>query len=410
MIIFVTIVFSFANQQSFGQVTWKTFDEQNGLFSIQIPSNWFAEVVPETEKLGPIDHIFRYAGDSNRFAWVELIISNSTYINTQAVAESYISYYEQFDDFRLLEPVSCEKYRLNDMFTCSVLSSQQLEGEPRRNVLNLVSLSPNGTLYEILFIASSNIYSAFLPAGQFIIDSLEIDFQKVAQKLTTESMMSSDSTIAPTANPAMNMQNEIPLIPPTESPSQSSSQQEQNQQQEPKELTHNNSLQSQAFPIQERINNTFNDPVVGISFKYPTDWTIISQRYSGAMLNAEQIPDSITPIVRLVDNSMDGASFLVLVEKLPIPMSSDLYYELNKKSVENEPTMSMVSESGTPIAVGGINGIKYELNVNNISYNQTQIALSDGTTGYIIAYKQGSSQPVKQLSDINYMLDTFEFK
>lgn len=211
------LVFSFVSQYSFGQVTWKTFDEENDLFSIQIPSNWFHERILEVEKLAPIDYVFRYTGDENSFAWVQLSISNSTYTNARVVADSYISYYQQFDDFRLLEPVNCEKYKLNNMLTCSVLSSQQLQGEPRRNVLNLVSVSPNGILYELIFITSSNIYNIFLPVGEYIIDSLKIDSQKVIQVLSNESR-TSETTTSP-----MDIQSEIPMIPL--SPSQQQQQQ-----------------------------------------------------------------------------------------------------------------------------------------------------------------------------------------
>ncbi len=406
------LVFTFVNQHSFGQVTWKTFDEENGLLSIQIPTNWFPERIPEAEKLAPIDYNFRYAGDANNFAWIRISISDSTYTNARVVADSYVSYYRQFDDFRLLEPVNCEKYKLNNMFTCSVLSSQQLQGEPRRNVLNLVSVSPNGNLYELLFITSSNIYNTFLPVGEYIIDSLKIDSQKVIKVLSNESKELETTTT--TTTPQMDMQSEIPMIPPSSSPPSQLQQNQQGLDDSNPLLTSPSTFPSPSVPNQlsgqEITNNTFKDPVVGISFQYPSDWTIVSQRYSEEMLNAEQIPESITPIVRLVDNSMDGGSFLVLVEKLPTPMPSELYYELNKQAVIKEPTMNIIDETGLPVTVGDLKGIKYELRIDNTAYNQTQIALSNGTTGYIIAYNLGSVEPVKQMSDISYMLNTFNIQ
>jgi len=127
--------------QSFGQVTWKTFNEENGLFSIQIPSNWYPEMLPESQKLTPIDYLFSYADRGDSFAWIELMISKSIYSNARTVAESYISEYQQFDDFILLKPIDCNTYTLNDAHACSFLSSHQLEGEERRKVLDIRSLA-----------------------------------------------------------------------------------------------------------------------------------------------------------------------------------------------------------------------------------------------------------------------------
>ncbi len=185
--------------QSYAQVTWNTFEEKDDLFSIQIPSNWNVEEIPEAEKLGPINYIFRYVDKGNSFAWIELIISKDSDSDASSVAESYISYYQQFDDFALLKPIDCDTYTLNDAPACSLLSSQQLEGEQRRNVLNVVSVTPDGVQTDAIFITSNNIYDAFLPVGEYIIKSLDINSTMVNRIFDNQSIE--------------NIQPEIPVIP-----------------------------------------------------------------------------------------------------------------------------------------------------------------------------------------------------
>ncbi len=117
-----------------------------------------------------------------------LMISEPLYTNASAAAKSYISNYQQFDDFNLTKPIECNIYTLNDAPACSVLSSQQLEGEQRRNVLDIVSISPDGIQTDVAFVTSSNIYEQFLPVGEFIINSLAINTTAVSQVLKNQSI------------------------------------------------------------------------------------------------------------------------------------------------------------------------------------------------------------------------------
>jgi hypothetical protein len=169
--------------QSFSQVTWNTFEEKDGLFSIQIPSNWNASELTGAEALASIDYMFRYNDKGNSFAWVELLISESLYSDSRTAAEAYVEDYQQYEDFQLLEPIACDRYSLNNASACSVLSSQQLEGEQRRNVLNVVSVTPDGIQTDAVFVVSKNVYEPFLPVGEFVIDTLKINSNRVDQVL-----------------------------------------------------------------------------------------------------------------------------------------------------------------------------------------------------------------------------------
>jgi hypothetical protein len=209
-----TVFFVSCLGHTYAQVTWNTFEENDGLFSIQIPSNWNASKISETEASAPIDYLFLYDDRGNSFAWVELMISEPLYSNATAAAESYMSHYQQFDDFNLLEPIDCNTYTLNEVPACSFLSSQQLEGEQRRNVLDMVSISPDGIQTYAVFIASSNIYEPFLPVAEFIINSLSMNSTAVSQVLENQSIENIESEIPliPTENTTIQQQSEIPSI------------------------------------------------------------------------------------------------------------------------------------------------------------------------------------------------------
>lgn len=68
---------------SIEKVTWKTFRDIAGLFSIQYPSKW--EAMNSTDPVGFIDVEFWYYGDTpDTYAMVNLVVSpNSEYLTTQ---------------------------------------------------------------------------------------------------------------------------------------------------------------------------------------------------------------------------------------------------------------------------------------------------------------------------------------
>lgn len=201
--------------QSYAQVTWKTFEEEDGLFSIQLPSNWNVNKVSEDEKLAPIDYMFRYNDKGNSFAWVELMISEPLYSNASDALESYTLEFQQFADFNLTKPIECNTYTLNGAPACSFLSIRQLEGEQKRNVLNVVSITPDDIQTDAIFIASDNIFKPFLPVGKYIINSLSINSAAVSQMLYNQSIEDIDSEIPPipTTNETAQLQFGIPPIP-----------------------------------------------------------------------------------------------------------------------------------------------------------------------------------------------------
>lgn len=221
LILSSVINISFFSAQSLAQVTWNTFEEKNGLFTIQIPSNWNASEIPATESLAPIDYMFIYDNKGNSFAWIELMISNASSSSPRDAADSYILDNQQLNNFTLLETTNCSTYVINHLPACSNLSSQQIKDEQRRNILSMVSVSPDGYQTDIVFIASNNIYDTFLPVADYMIKSISIDPTAVGRVLTNQSTDDFQSEIPPL--PTQNtpaLQSEIPIIPREDGSSQ----------------------------------------------------------------------------------------------------------------------------------------------------------------------------------------------
>lgn len=246
--IFIILSISFLGI-AYGQVSWKTFDEESGLFSIQIPSNWFPERLPESEKIAPIDYFFRYSDRGDSFAWVELLISNSYYFNSQDASEVHMRSYEQYDDFRVLQPVSCDSYTLSGKEACAFATTFRLEGENQRSVLTVLTVNPDGTQYEAVFVASTNIFNTFLPVGKYIINSIIIDSNQ------TEALLNNLSSTTTTSD--------IPQIPVDDSTT--------------------NPVESEIPPIPDQISNVssmesetliYENPESNYTLEYPSNWTI----------------------------------------------------------------------------------------------------------------------------------------
>ncbi len=350
----VLIVSMAVVNQSFGQVTWKTFSEEKGLFSIEIPSNWYPEVVPESQKLTPIDYLFRYADRGNSFAWIELLISKSIYSDARAVAESYISEYQQFDDFILLKPIDCNTYILNDSPACSFLSSQQLEGEERRNILDIISTSPNGIQTYVSFITSSDIYDSFLPVGEYAINSIKIDSNNVNEMLNDQS--------------TLDMQSEIPQIPLTSVQKGSN---------DSSGLDIPQILQS---PNEANGSETivYENPNLGFSLEYPSNWTKEESLSPPSLL-------LYSPRLSATDEAPESMAITTEV------VSSDTSLKEYSNSALNVlrtqfPSMNLLETSNSTLSAYPANQIIYTYFVNGVELKNMQVWTIVNDMVYVITY------------------------
>ena len=174
-----------------------------------------------------------------------------------------------------------------------------------------------------------------------------------------------------------------------------------------------------AFPsVIAQANNTsniFTDSKSGVSFHYPSDWRIASKEYtnklygnpvnSNASINNIHI-STITPIAIALPSSLNGASFIVLSETLPFPVSVTKYFESTKNQLMSQ---GVPINKSVPVTISNLNGIKYNLTLPNGAY-QTQILFVKDSNGIVVAYIPGIKDHSKNVGDINSILGSLTFK
>ena len=161
--------------------------------------------------------------------------------------------------------------------------------------------------------------------------------------------------------------------------------------------------------------NTFVDPKSGISFHYPSDWHVASQEYTKSLfgntaaiksLSGNISSSTITPIVILFPESLNGASVNIISEVLPFPITVDKYFENAKKQLK---LRSMPASKDTPISISNLTGVKYNITLPN-GISETQMLLSKDSNGIIITYATGITGQSKSLPNINSIIKSLTFK
>jgi len=176
-----------------------------------------------------------------------------------------------------------------------------------------------------------------------------------------------------------------------------------------------------AFPsVLAQANNTtsniFTDSKSGISFHYPSDWQIASKEYTNKLYGNPSNTNAsitsilhigtITPIAIALPASLNGASFIVLSETLPFPVSVQKYFESTKNQLMSQ---GVPINKSTPITISNLNGIKYNLTLPNGVY-QTQILFVKNSNGIVVAYIPGIKDHSKNIGDIHSILGSLTFK
>src|SRR6476659_3763239 len=140
---------------------------------------------------------------------------------------------------------------------------------------------------------------------------------------------------------------------------------------------------------------TFNDTESGVSFQYPSDWQIASTDFTEQLLSSEDTANAGPSPIQLIHESLDGGYFMIQPEILPFSMSVEKYLEASKRAVAADPSIQIDDSTVTPVSVGGLDGLKYDLTVDDgvSKVNQTQILLVKDGTGYVIGYGLGTLNP-----------------
>jgi len=161
-------------------VTWKTFQDRDGLFSIQYPSNWTPSGVIESMKVGPIDILFLSPGsDEDSGAEVNFVqwADQSVFRSAQEALEAEISTHQNnqtLTKFEIERPLECSRYTLNGLQACSVI--YEISGPDIGDLATMVvdSLAADGTEYEVYYKSDFDSFEHFLPTVGSMIKSFQV--------------------------------------------------------------------------------------------------------------------------------------------------------------------------------------------------------------------------------------------
>lgn len=164
---------------SIEKVTWKTFKDNAGLFTIEYPSKWIPTNV--SDPIGSIDVQFRY-DQNDSFAYVEFYASpNSVHHTSREMIEDeqagiQTSMNANNIDFRFDQGAECEKYLIDEARACSLEYSFSYPDENRGRHLLVANAVDNTTGIEYSFVltGTDDIFATFKPVFDHMVDSFRL--------------------------------------------------------------------------------------------------------------------------------------------------------------------------------------------------------------------------------------------
>ncbi|MDN5846843.1 MAG: hypothetical protein L0H53_11285 [Candidatus Nitrosocosmicus sp.] len=162
--------------------------------------------------------------------------------------------------------------------------------------------------------------------------------------------------------------------------------------------------------------NTFQDPLAGITFQYPSDWKVTTKEYVDPMLGEKDgmdrgmnhDPKLVEPIVLLLLQSMDGSSFLILSELLPFPVPIEKYTDLTRSSSLSDPTIKL--SNSLSISLSSMSESKYNVTSTSDPYLQTQILFVDDSNAFVVGHAIGEAEKSQNIMKIISMVDSLRIE
>lgn len=165
----------------------KTFKDKNGAFTIQYPSNWSPLKIDEEEEeeeeeeeyTSLINVAFTYQGKGTSFAVLNLFAeAESLFTNATDKIDSSSASKQNYEKYKVIQPVECGKYTLNQLNACSQIEEFRLELEgystrPLVNQLTVGAIDDDGTEFVVVYTASQKQFDDFLPDAADMIKSFE---------------------------------------------------------------------------------------------------------------------------------------------------------------------------------------------------------------------------------------------
>ncbi len=112
--------------QNQSPVSWKTFNDRNGKFTMQYPSNWIPAGPGAEVPRGPIDFVFEYHDLQDRFAMLTIVQPPimSPFTNATGVADVHITSQQSvFSGFNIQKQVECGNIKFNGLESCDYIAT-----------------------------------------------------------------------------------------------------------------------------------------------------------------------------------------------------------------------------------------------------------------------------------------------
>lgn len=158
---------------SSAEVSWITFNDDNGLFTMQYPSNWNPTKLKEFDPVGPIDILFVYEDSESRNAMLHLVqySDKSIYSTPKEIADAEVNVSKNDSEFILDKQVECGNVKLDGLDTCDY--NYLLENPPGNSgkALNVFAVDANGKEYNVNFTTEPELFDYFYPVVKYMIES-----------------------------------------------------------------------------------------------------------------------------------------------------------------------------------------------------------------------------------------------
>ena len=161
------------------KITWKTFRDSAGLFSIQYPSKWIPANV--SDPLGPIDVQFWYdSGNNDSFAYVSVYSSPNSPFSTSLEMIENEQIPQQVSagvNYRLERGIECDTYVINEAQGCSfIFLTSYTDERQSQNVLAIDAVdNKTGIEYSMVLAASNDVFEQFKPVFDHMVKSFELN-------------------------------------------------------------------------------------------------------------------------------------------------------------------------------------------------------------------------------------------
>jgi hypothetical protein len=156
------------------QIKWRNFTNDLEQFSVEYPSQWQTEIGNRFTGEPPLT-AESSNGNSLVPSWIQIKVSDSDYKTAQKWAQTeQKKLVDGEKDTRLIEPVTCEVYKIDAIQACSfVYATEDKEGRTSANLDVFVNDNP-GQTHSIKYRTDAQIYDLEIPVIQHLLNTYKL--------------------------------------------------------------------------------------------------------------------------------------------------------------------------------------------------------------------------------------------